>query len=80
MSGGDPFRDGARDQGVRRQRKVGTVLFETPDGKHGDLTGDTGPPLAYILRGVRRQQTGYRRARSRTTHVSRPFDAAFDSA
>ncbi len=32
MSGGDPFRDGARDQGVRRQRKVGTVLFGSLDG------------------------------------------------
>lgn len=43
IGGRDLPRDGARHQCVGRQGQVGAVLFEAPDGKDGDLAGDTGP-------------------------------------
>ncbi|EST35232.1 hypothetical protein M878_07110 [Streptomyces roseochromogenus subsp. oscitans DS 12.976] len=37
VRGGDLPRHGTGDQRVGRQRKERTVLFETADGKDGDL-------------------------------------------
>ncbi|GDY78370.1 hypothetical protein SAV31267_078550 [Streptomyces avermitilis] len=64
IRGGDFPRDGTGDQRVGGQRKERTVLFEAADRKHGDLPDGPGPAFPDILRGVLRQQTGYRRLRS----------------
>ncbi|EGG47506.1 hypothetical protein SGM_2135 [Streptomyces griseoaurantiacus M045] len=50
--------DRTGDQGVRRQRQAGAVLFEAADGQDGDLPREPLAPAPHVLGGVARQNAG----------------------